>query len=240
MRKTSHRHPKKAFRAGLAVALGLAMLGVVIPAEVAGAASPYLTWTSSVPPVPTVVGNTATWPLPTAIEVDGSEVESASVTCSPASGSTFGLGSTLVTCTAIDAANDDTPPLTPIGTQFYVTVDTDLTISAGVNPASVPAFSPIGATVNFTVPTASDEDGAVPVVCTDPSSAVRHPGDTFSLGSTTLTCTATDNDDSPSSVSTTVAVTVTPTKPGAPAIGTATAGDGSAFGELHAGPFGLE
>ena len=109
----------------------------------------------------------------------------------------------------------------------HVTPDTDLTISAGI-PISVPAFAPIGATVNFVPPTATDEDGAVPVVCKDPLSVVRHPGETFSLGTTTLSCTATDADDNPSSVSTTLAVTVTPTKPGAPVISSATAGDKSA------------
>ncbi|HET6963192.1 MAG TPA: Ig-like domain-containing protein [Acidimicrobiales bacterium] len=92
---------------------------------------------------------------------------------------------------------------------IYSDNDTDLGIAAGVDPAPVAATSAAGAPVNFTVPTASDEGGETPSVsCTDPSNALKVPGDTFPVGQTQLTCTASDNDDNPSTASTTLTVTV--------------------------------
>ena len=99
--------------------------------------------------------------------------------------------------------------------------DTDLAISPG-RSSTVNATGPAGATVSYATPTASDDDGPVPVTC-DPAS-----GSTFGLGPTTVTCTATDSDDVPSSVSTTFLVNVVPVVPRAPVLESATAGPGSA------------
>jgi hypothetical protein len=224
MRKTSHRQGKRAVRAGLCVAASLAMLAVMIPAQSAGAASPQIQWNLV---GPSVVGNVATWTV-TAVENDpdfgetGTHAEPLSVGCNAVSGSAFPVGTTTVTCTATDLEDGDVGG----STHFDVVVaapDTDLAFTLPiVNPAPVPAFAPIGATVNFTIPAATDEDGPVSVSCD------HQPGDTFAIGTTNVTCTATDPDDTPSSVQATVVVKVTPTKPGAPTIGTATAGNGSA------------
>lgn len=95
------------------------------------------------------------------------------ITCVPASGSTFPLGATSVSCTA--------------GISFTVTV-VDTTPPALVLPADMTlhATSAAGAVGTFTA-TASDlVDGSVPVVCAPPS------GSTFALGVTTVECTATD------------------------------------------------
>ena len=140
-------------------------------------------------------GAAVTFTIPAA--VDGAAP--VAVVCNPASGSIFPVGSTLVTCSATDP--DDTP--STVQTTLTVTVfDTDLAITAGVSPAPVQATSAAGAVVNFTEPTASDEDGPVPVVCDHPS------GSTFPAGSTLVTCGATDTDDTPSTVQTTLTVTV--------------------------------
>jgi CubicO group peptidase (beta-lactamase class C family) len=105
------------------------------------------------------------------------------VTCSPASGSLFPVGTTTVTCTAIDdctnratctflvrVTRDTTPPVIQCPTNFTVWT-----------------CSPTGEVVNFPAPIATDNLDATPtVVCSPPSGSV------FPLGTHTVTCTATD------------------------------------------------
>src|SRR5581483_1232621 len=119
------------------------------------------------------------------------------VVCDHASGSTFPVGTTTVTCTATDP--DDTP--SSASASFLVTVgDADLAITTPPG-VTTDASSPSGAVVNYTSPTAGDEDGPVAVVCDHPS------GSAFAIGTTTVTCTATDADDTPSTASTSFTVT---------------------------------
>jgi hypothetical protein len=126
------------------------------------------------------------------------------VSCTPASGATFAIGTTTVTCTAQDP--DDLN--SPVSATFTVTVtalDTDLALSPPAD-ITVPATSPAGAVVTYTTPTAVDEAGDSPaatVSCTPASGA------TFAIGTTTVTCTAQDPDDLNSPVSATFTVTVT-------------------------------
>ncbi len=122
------------------------------------------------------------------------------VTCSPASGSTFALGTTTVTCTARDAANNTG------SCSFTVTV-TDAQMPTISCPANVtaPATSQSGAAVTYTAPTASDNCAAPTVTCSPAS------GSTFPVGATTVTCTARDAANNTSSCSFTV--TVTPQAP---------------------------
>src|SRR5581483_4585695 len=84
-------------------------------------------------------------------------------TCKPASGDTFAIGTTTVTCTSTDGTTstfdvkvrDTTPP--------SVTSPGDLTVDA---------TSSAGATVSY-APTATDlVDGSVPVTCTPASGSV--------------------------------------------------------------------
>jgi hypothetical protein len=103
------------------------------------------------------------------------------VNCSPASGSTFALGTTLVQCTATDAHSN-------VGRgSFNVTVqDTtppDLTVPAD---KTVEATSASGAVVTYTTSATDLVDGPVTPVCAPASGA------TFALGTTTVQCTATD------------------------------------------------
>lgn len=122
-------------------------------------------------------------------------------TCIPASGSTFGFGTTNVTCSATDTAGHTG------SASFNVTVQDVTAPSVTVQaPASVEATGPSGAAVTWADPTASDEvDGDLPVVCD------RTSGQTFPVGDTTVTCTATDSHGNLGSA--TFAVRVTDTTP---------------------------
>jgi hypothetical protein len=110
--------------------------------------------------------------------VDGS----VPVSCLPASGSLFPIGSTQVTCGAHDAAGNVS------GSSFtvHVRVSTPPTIAAHAD-LSAEATSGAGATVTYSAPTATDAvDGSVPVSCLPASGSV------FTLGSTTVSCSVTD------------------------------------------------
>jgi len=105
------------------------------------------------------------------------------VTCSPASGSTFPVGTTTVTCTVTDAhGNTQT-------STFDVTVtDTEKPVLAA--HANVSASNDLGvcsAVVSFTPPTATDNCPGIGTVTCSPAS-----GSTFPVGTTTVTCTVTD------------------------------------------------
>jgi len=125
-------------------------------------------------------GAIVTYPAATALDdVDGT----VTATCEPASGDTFALGETTVTCSATDAAGN-----TGSG-EFTVTVQdtTGPAVSTPADPPAAEATSPQGAVVTYAAATATDlVDGSVPVECTPAS------GDTFALGETTVTCSATD------------------------------------------------
>jgi HYR domain len=118
-------------------------------------------------------------------------------TCVPASGSTFALGTTTVTCTATDAAGN-----TATGSFTVTVVDSTAPVLSGLANRTATATSTSGAVVTYPAPTATDAvDGAVTPVCNHAS------GETFPLGTTTVTCTATDAAGNPASGSFTVTVT---------------------------------
>ena len=102
--------------------------------------------------------------------------------CTPASGTTFPLGDTTVTCTATDAAGNHAT-----GSFAVRVVDTlapTLTLPADL---SVEATGPAGAAVPYSVSALDLVDAAPAVSC------VPAPGSTFPLGETTVSCTATDD-----------------------------------------------
>ena len=117
-------------------------------------------------------------------------------TCSKASGTTFPLGTTTVTCVALDAAGNK-------GTASFTVKVVDTTAPEVMAPANlvVGNDSPTGARVSYSGATASDlVDGALPVTC-DPAS-----GSLFPLGTTRVTCTASDNAGNPGRATFTVEV----------------------------------
>ena len=129
------------------------------------------------------------------------------VTCDWASGSSFPVGATTVTCVATDTAGNQ-----GTGT-FEVTVDPapDTTAPALNNvPADieVTAEDDSGATVTYDLPTASDDiDGAVAVDCAPAS------GSWFGIGSTTVTCSAGDSSGNRAEADFTVTVDPLPPVP---------------------------
>jgi hypothetical protein len=135
--------------------------------------------------------------------VDGS----VAVTCAPASGSTFALGTTTVHCSASDAHGN-----TGTGS-FDVTVQ-DTTPPSLTVPADIikEATSAAGAAVSFTTSATDAVDSTPTISCSDGSNTV-HSGDTFPLGTTTVTCTASDdagNTSAPKSFKITVQDTTPP------------------------------
>jgi len=105
------------------------------------------------------------------------------VVCSPSSGSLFALGTTLVTCTAVNNHNKATT-----GT-FHVTVTprTDRPVLTLPDDISVDAENGDGAHVTFTATAHDDLDGDVAVTCTPAS------GSLFPAGATTVSCSATNS-----------------------------------------------
>ena len=104
------------------------------------------------------------------------------VSCSPASGSTFPIGVTVVNCSASDNRTNSSSG------SFSVTVtDTGPTITVP-GQQTVEASNASGSNVNFVPPpTATDtQDGSLVPVCS------RASGSLFPIGTTTVTCTATD------------------------------------------------
>jgi hypothetical protein len=103
-------------------------------------------------------------------------------TCAPPSGSTFPLGSTVVTCTATDNAGN-----TGSASFSVHIVDTTAPVVTVPPDMTVEATGPSGATVTFTATAHDLVDGPLVPTCTPPS------GGTFPLGTTNVVCTATDS-----------------------------------------------
>jgi len=116
--------------------------------------------------------------------------------CSPASGTAFPIGSTTVTCTAKDAANNQASG------SFTVTVRKPNTPPVVFAPSGmvVEATGPAGAIVVFAASANDAEDGPLPATCSPASGTI------FPIGATTVTCTAADHQGAKGSASFPVAV----------------------------------
>ena len=101
--------------------------------------------------------------------------------CTPASGSSFAVGSTEVSCTATDAHGNSA------STTFSIVVtDTTAPDLSVADVVGVEATGPDGAAVTYDASAADLVDGSVAVTCVPVS------GSTFALGLTTVSCSATD------------------------------------------------
>ncbi len=121
----------------------------------------------------------------------------ATITCLPASGSTFQKGSTTVNCTAIDASGNTASCSFPV-----IVKDTE---KPKINcPTDIKTTSCGGTTVvSYTEPAATDNCPGVTVACVPPASS------SFPPGTTAVTCTATDASGNTSSCSFNVTIDVT-------------------------------
>jgi large repetitive protein len=124
-------------------------------------------------------GASVTYTAPSANDLVGGAT---GVSCAPASGSTFTLGHSTVTCTATDAAGNTGTSTFDI----HVRDTTAPTVQSHINLVAE-ATAPTGAAVTYTAPTASDLVGGATGVSCAPAS-----GSTFAPGHSTVTCTATD------------------------------------------------
>lgn len=120
---------------------------------------------------------------------------SLTVLCSPASGSTFALGTTQVTCSADDAANNHATA------SFNVTVhDTTAPVVFVPEGQVAEATSAAGAVVTFNATASDTVTSALTVVCSPAS------GSTFDLGTTVVSCSTEDTAHNPASASFNVTV----------------------------------
>src|SRR6185369_6792564 len=108
---------------------------------------------------------------------------SPTVSCSPASGTTFAIGTNTVTCIAYDVSLNT-------NTCTFRIIVTDTVAPSFTCPADQAAncTGVNGAAVTYTTPTATDTCDASPTVSCSPAS-----GSTFPLGTNTVTCTAYDS-----------------------------------------------
>ncbi len=132
-----------------------------------------------------------------ATATDAIDVEP-SIACTPAPGAMFTLGTTAVSCSAVDLGGNVTT-----GSFNVVVRDTTAPALTVPSPITVPSTSALGAVVSYGV-TAIDVVDPAPVV-----SCVPPPGATFSIGLTTVICTAADASGNLSTRNFTVGVTVT-------------------------------
>ena len=121
---------------------------------------------------------------------------SATVNCSPPSGSSFNIGTTTVVCVGTDAAGNTA------NCSFSVTVQ-DLQSPVITCPLNVTATAGSGSTsavVTYSQPQTADNCPGTTILCAPPSGA------SFPIGSTTVNCTATDGSGNAAQCSFTVAV----------------------------------
>ncbi|WP_051405167.1 HYR domain-containing protein [Bacillus cihuensis] len=142
---------------------------------------------------PGVCGAVVNFPTPTA----STSCPGVQVICSPASGSSFPVGKTTVTCTATDICGGTAE------CSFTVTVNDveppTIICSGNITQDNDPGVC--GAKVNYPPPTVNDNCPGATFVCSPPS------GSLFPVGTTKVTCTATDvagNTSAPCSFTVTV------------------------------------
>ncbi len=150
------------------------------------------------PPIVEATGSTGAIVLYTVTATDAASTP-VTVTCTPASGLTFALGSTTVGCTAKDSRGN-----TSAVSSFVVTVR-DTTPPVVTVPANqtVAATSTSGATVSYTATATDLVDGSRPVTCTPASGTV------FPVGTTTVTCSGATDTHGNTAPAKTFTVTIT-------------------------------
>ncbi len=135
---------------------------------------------------------------------DGSDGRPAdTVTCSPASGSLFPLGTTTVSCAGSEGSTGSFPVNVVDQTSPEMTVPRDFTVVTQ---------SQSGAVVTYTATATDLVDGSVAISCS-PSS-----GSTFPVGTTAVSCTASDSRGNTATEGFNITVSLTEPPPGNPDI----------------------
>lgn len=158
------------------------------------------------PPIVTVPGNitaeaTSSSGAVVAFSVSAFDVfdnSAKSVSCDISSGSQFAIGSTLVTCTATDSANNE-------GENSFTVTVSDTTAPVLTLPANIEDDLALGASskiISFTATATDIVDGNVAVNCSPAS------GSSFTVGVTTVNCSASDNALVPNTAQGTFTVTI--------------------------------
>ncbi len=119
--------------------------------------------------------------------------------CLPASGSTFVVGQTTVTCSATDGAGNHGSAGFTITVSLVDTTPPVVTVPAGINDV---ATNPVGKVKTFTATATDNIDGSLTPTCGPLSS-----GATFPIAQTTETCQATDAHGNTGSATFTVTIT---------------------------------
>lgn len=125
-------------------------------------------------------GAVVTFPLPAAEDLVDTDVE---VSCEPASGSTFALGDTPVSCTA----TDDSGNTAVAGFTVSVVDATAPVISFAADPFVAYADSALGAIVDYSANITVEDVDPSPTLSCSPAA-----GSQFGFGLTPVSCTATD------------------------------------------------
>jgi X-Pro dipeptidyl-peptidase len=181
--------------------LSKVVLPVVGGSTAARSAGVYLDTTAptlDLPSPPTVEATGPTTPVSFAAHASDDLDDAPGVSCAPASGSAFPVGTTTVTCTATDASGN-----AKSGSFAVHLVDTTAPALTLPAPPKTEARGPLGAAISFAASVTDAADPAPAVTCSAASGA------TFQLGSTTVTCTA--RDASGNTASNAFAVTVVDT-----------------------------
>jgi hypothetical protein len=145
---------------------------------------------------PSSAGVVVNYTAPTAVDqLDGP----VAVSCTPASGANFAIGTTTVTCSASDLAGNTNRVGFPI--KVVAAGDWNPPVITAPSGIAVVSSSASGMVVGYTVSATDDVDGTVPVSCSPASGTVFHPG------TTTVSCTAHDKAGNVANASFPVSVT---------------------------------
>jgi hypothetical protein len=134
-----------------------------------------------------------------ATATDAEDASPPSVTCTPASGSTFPLGTTTVNCSTKDGGG-----LTASGSFLVTVADTTAPVMSTIADIDVATTDPAGATVDYGAPSVVEAVDPNPTVGCSPGT-----GTTFPVGTTTVQCTARDASGNESSMTFDVRVSLT-------------------------------
>ena len=116
----------------------------------------------------------------------------AAVTCSPRTGTVFPIGTTTVSCQAIDKADNQ-----GFKTFTITVVDREPPVFDNLADVTLDADDFTGKRVSLEVKATDPQDGQLPASSVRCAPAVASPGTWFPLGRTTVSCTASDSADPP-------------------------------------------